>query len=337
MVKKVLMSPQKKHSKEESITEPIAKYLNDIARAIKELKGQVPDSLICFRAESKDYGDSKLIPSIFRNRDSNIKELELNYGNLLVDYNLVSPNASKLMKAIKCQHYFAQSRLLDITFNCLVSLFFLVNEDINKRPDNGIVYVFGFPRYFSPNDDQINELFDAIYDDTIPIVDKNFKVLTNCWTNDRIKAQNGGFILFLGDYPYEIPEIYYRKIIVERDNYPSLKESLDVLFNINQFTIFPQDDNIIKQMKPFMKSYKSNFENQILEYLDRIHFELNMFQKKYGPKCALRKIRIEEKYIQALFERLKKENKISPGTLTSCETRCTHVFQYERLLRMNKE
>lgn len=77
--------------------------------------------IIAFRGEPIDYRDTALMPSIFRN--GNRKYESLSY-DLAIDYRLNNANDQYVDQATNLQHYIALSRMLDITFNCLVALYF---------------------------------------------------------------------------------------------------------------------------------------------------------------------------------------------------------------------
>lgn len=120
-------------------------YITQIKEKVAELSSRhraflKTEPLIAFRGESNDYGDTKLTPSLFR--DSSYVAKESHLFELFCDYNIVDPKASNIEKAIETQHYASISRMLDISFDVLVALYFACTH-----PDehDGYVYVFAFP------------------------------------------------------------------------------------------------------------------------------------------------------------------------------------------------
>jgi len=108
-----------------------ADYIQKIDDAVNDLMNlhcQViqSDPLIAYRGESRDYGSTRLRPSLFRDR--NYVEKEIHLFELFRDYNIVSQNASYIEMAIETQHYASISRMLDISFDMLIALYFACNN-----------------------------------------------------------------------------------------------------------------------------------------------------------------------------------------------------------------
>lgn len=135
----------------------IIKYLEEIGQKVSELtarhkKLSKSEPLIAFRGEPQDYGPTKLTPSLFRDSDYVAKEEHL--FELFCDYNIASQSASNIEKAIEAQHYASISRMLDISFDVLVSLYFVCKKDSDH---DGYLYVFAFPEHYSPHSKYITE------------------------------------------------------------------------------------------------------------------------------------------------------------------------------------
>ena len=173
-------------------------YIAKIKEKVAELSSrhsaflQTPP-LIAFRGEPDDYGATKLMPSLFR--DSSYIAKESHLFELFCDYSIVGSNASNIEKAIEAQHYASVSRMLDISFDVLVSLYFAC---AHPNDHDGYVYVFTFPEHYSPHSKYIEEFYTNVLEGKHVAYSRNFKVFSHSFTNDRIKAQKGGFIFSQG-------------------------------------------------------------------------------------------------------------------------------------------
>lgn len=117
--------------------------IKNIADFVRELQ-KIPrlrDSELFFRGHS-DF-EYKLEPSIYRN-----KRLIINEHNLYKEFILRTPTDflnenSALEKLVKMQHYGLPTRLLDLTTNALVALYFACSS---KGKRDGKVVVFRIPK-----------------------------------------------------------------------------------------------------------------------------------------------------------------------------------------------
>lgn len=99
------------------------------------------DIRLYYRGEEKEYGNSKCLPSIFR---GDIDEKD-NYYSSLRRHPDEFRDLSNLDVLSKMQHYRIKTRMLDITANPLVALFFACcdnKKDNTKGDSDGYVYIF---------------------------------------------------------------------------------------------------------------------------------------------------------------------------------------------------
>lgn len=222
----------------------IIDYLKDVNEKKKTLDKRFSDAELVFayRGESKDYGTTKLMPSLYRGSGEDVSIVEKKLLESLSDYGVSHNNKSLLKMAIDSQHYIAKSRLLDVSFNALNALFFsLVSDKVDE--DFAYVYVIGTPKeiVFSPNSRYLSKLFDEIvYGDNKNILKENIKLIMHSVENERIIAQDGGFLLFPGNEFLAIPHWYYERVPIELKYRNQYLEALNDYFNITISKIYPE-------------------------------------------------------------------------------------------------
>lgn len=242
------------------------------------------DPLIAFRGESNDYGATKLTPSLFR--DSSYVAKEAHLFELFCDYSIVDSKASNIEKAIETQHYASISRMLDISFDVLVALYFACS---NPEKYDGYVYVFAFPEHYSPHSKYIEEFYTNVLDGKHVAYSRNFKVFSHSFTNERIKAQKGGFIFFPGKEFHPINSCYYDRIRISKNHKKEILDDLEILFQITTATLFPEKDKIAKVITQKFKSSayspkEVSLENEIESFFSRIDYELKILRSKGETK-----------------------------------------------------
>ena len=277
-------------------------YITQIKEKVAELSSRhraflKTEPLIAFRGESNDYGDTKLTPSLFR--DSSYVAKESHLFELFCDYNIVDPKASNIEKAIETQHYASISRMLDISFDVLVALYFACTH-----PDehDGYVYVFAFPEHYSPHSKYIEEFYTNVLEGKHIAYSRNFKVFSHSVTNDRIKAQKGGFIFFPGKEFHPINDCYYERILISKNHKREILEDLEALFQITKATLFPEKDKVAEiitnKFKGNIYTTKSvSLENEIESFFSRIDYELKILRlkgKTADKKRVMRWLRKEQ-------------------------------------------
>lgn len=300
------------------MTNILLDYLQEVSRKIEELLDQSNSSscLLAFRGESKDYGDTKLMPSLFR-KSSYIKK-EKYLFELLCDYNMAESSSSNIEKAIETQHYVEISRMLDVTFNVLSAMFFSCDTN---RNENGILYIFNFPEHYSPHSSYVEDFYANILENKNNITyAKNFKVFSHSYSNERIKAQKGGFIFFPGEVFSPISNVYYKAIEISKDDKELILKELETLFQINKANLFPEKENIAKVIKEKFDNKKYmdkevTVEEEVNSCISRLEYEItNPMYKGKTLKWKKRVLRKEEMdliyYVEQHCDESEKSKKI---------------------------
>lgn len=286
-------------------------FLSSAEISISDLKTnlglQEGKSILAYRGESKDFGKTKLLPSMYREH-MKITD-EINFFDLLKDYSIVESHQNSLtQKAIAAQHYIQTSRFLDITFNMLVAIYFATsqnNEDKNNK--DGIFYIFCFPKYFSPSSNYIEKYYNDMINDggKYLILKNNFKVITQSFYNERMKMQNGGFIFFPSNTITPIPSCFYKKIIIPSNLKKKIREELEAYFSIFESSLFPEKEKRKDVITSYLKKTKNNdiYSNKTIEeieyYFSNLKLNLDFLQQKDTVNCnnkdILRTLRKEGK------------------------------------------
>lgn len=122
------------------------KVITSVSEFITEIESHYSDGKeYFFRGESKDYGT--IIPNLYRELNKLIEDSTNYYKRLSIELGIQNTdNISVIDQMATLQHYGAKSRLLDITSNALIALFFAV-ENTDEKED-GIVHVFNGKVFF---------------------------------------------------------------------------------------------------------------------------------------------------------------------------------------------
>lgn len=234
----------------------VAEYIESIQKIIEILDGKNGQTTYVYRGETKFY-ETHCQPNLFRNNYlENNPYFEKNLFGIMTA-NDTTTGDTYLEKAIDAQHGGFPSRLLDVSYNCLVALYFSVTP-YYRKPENeadaedGMVYIFPIDKMYCPTSKNIQDAYDAIVNRTDWIVSsgmcrRNHKLIDHITTNKRIIAQQGAFILFQGDTLTPIPPHRYYRLTVDCGAKRHIREDLKKLFGIHTGTIYPENENLVEE------------------------------------------------------------------------------------------
>lgn len=268
----------------------VSDYIRQINKIREEYEKKRQEKFtLVYRGECEQYLTAGM-PGLFRNDSYKINPFY--ERNLL--YELSSNRIAKgefLEEAFEAQHDEYPSRLLDVTYNALVALYFATTpyyknhkSDSETDDKDGVVFIYFIKNIYSASSECINKTFDAIINqDENQFVfeeafQENHKFVDHMKVNQRIAVQQGAFILFQGREYKEIPERKYQAIVIK--NKSQIRDELNNLFGINTGFIYPEPYNLVSSITHKAKIAKNtNFslENEIHRFMDNMKEEIECF------------------------------------------------------------
>ena len=195
-----------------------------------------------------------------------------------------------LDNAIDAQHGEFPSRLLDVSYNCLIALYFAVTPYYHKKEEeldgeDGMVFVLFMDEIFSPSAQNINDNYNAIINrdrewTQSPLFRKNHKFIDHIKLGPRIIAQQGAFILFQGDVAEDLPQGMYYGIRIPGGAKKLLREQLNRLFGIHTGSIYPETINLVKDLtrkSGWINTQPYSCENELHYTLRQMERELDYY------------------------------------------------------------
>lgn len=137
------------------------------------------------------------------------------------------------------QHYGFPTRVLDVTQNPLVSLYFALENVIKDDGNEPVIYLIYAERSSAAY--LINNELEKFYNEKSEQKKRlNTMVLVNgCMLSERIRNQKGDFILYFEDGDInENPSFSIRELQICTDSIDNLKEELNLL-GISKSTVYP--------------------------------------------------------------------------------------------------
>jgi hypothetical protein len=281
----------------------VSDFIQTIQEKVISLRRISGSDLFVFRGEPKLF-QTHGMPNVFRepNKSSleNIPYYEKNILDIFRSYGF-SESLSYLELAIDAQHGGFASRLLDISFNSLVALFFAAEKSENDEyPENAAVYVYAVNDLYSPESHNVQDLYDSILDQE-PTYNSRLSGYSHIFidyvkSNKRIIAQNGGFILFPGTEYVPFPPFKTDRVVIDGAHKKRILDELASFFGITEGSIYPESNtnvgyltkkaqhmrndgmSAVQQQKAFIDEFE-NYCEYYIEQATYIMTDLNSLGK----------------------------------------------------------
>lgn len=252
--------------------------LPEYIKAIDEIVSSYEDDVIVYRGENRIFKTS-CCPNLFRKNYLTRKKLFEKHVLDEMSANGLTHGKNYLLKAIDAQHGGFPSRLLDVTYNALIALYFAVTPfytEKEEKDDNedGVVYIFDFEDAYCALSYEVSEIYNSIVEregkkelSEYKIFQYNHKFIDHVNSNERIIAQQGAVILFQGNSYTPIPEYMYEKVIINYNSKKVIRKQLKDLFGITTGYIYPEINNKVnyileKSLK--YSEYSFSIENELI-------------------------------------------------------------------------
>jgi hypothetical protein len=290
MFKDCVISNITNFQKDKDKIQSVSEYLEIIKKIT--VQKSAPNRLFVYRGEAEKYIEF-CTPNIFR---KNVLSSNDFYEKSLFNsmrQNKLTHSSSYLENAIDAQHGEFPSRLLDVSYNCLVALYFAVTPYYHQQVDSldtvdGMVYIFYIDEIFSPSAANINDNYNAIINkgtdwfNKQAIFEKNHKFIDHTKINNRLVAQQGAFILFQGEDAEKIPPYMMNGIVIPSSSKAKIRKELSDMFGINTGYIYPEIVNLsneIAQKSKMLITEDFNWKNEMSYAIKNLENELDYFRE----------------------------------------------------------
>ncbi len=211
-----------------------------------------------YRGETEEYS-TPCIPTIYRGfalKQKPSYEINMFMAMRQVD---ISESKDYLHNAIDAQHDGFPSRLLDVTYNSLIALYFAVTpyyykEENSTDNKDGIVYVFKYKEAYSPEANNTKMIYENALGGKEFISNEHFLsyhhiLIDHCKQNKRIIAQQGAFVLFTGESPIPIPYHQMCGIRISQKAKARIRNELRYMFGIYTGSVYPEVELMQEEIK----------------------------------------------------------------------------------------
>ncbi len=292
-------------------------YLQEIKDMNKSFRED--DTIIVYRGEPAVYSTPGK-PGIFR--EEYLAKDKYFEKNILLELkaNKLTRGKNYLEMAIDSQHGGFPSRLLDVTYNCLIALYFACvsrpENELKENEKNGAVLIYKMNKAYCPTAGNALKNYEKLVEKpdcylNHHLFSYNHKLVDHIKLNPRIIAQQGGLILFQGLEFSPIPNWMTKKIEIDKDFKDVIAEELEKFFGISTSFVYPEIDYAVDRIKTRAKSIDSaevSLQNEInlciRNEISNVDYELSQLLLLEKDKQQTKIVELEQR-IHVLQQDLK--------------------------------
>lgn len=305
-------------NEDESEYEIISRVLSEVGKCCVELNDESANKLIVFRGQANSKWS--LLPSVFREgvkRNNDTTEFEYNLIHFLRANKFADTGNDELSVAVDAQHFGYPTRLLDVSYNMLSALFFACysKEDSETMKEDGTLFVIKSKLLCPATSPNLHKIYKDVIENESFYNLFNYKdnhiFIERIKSNNRIIAQDGGFIMFLNNSTLNKND--YMEIQIDYRCKEKIVEGLKVYFNIDFGNMFPDIEH--NKVNYLEKSAKYEYDKDIVwdvrydiikAYISE---KMAYCEKTNNPEAQYRRLLRRLKTLQVDFIGIRSEKK----------------------------
>lgn len=286
--------------------------ISDVVSILKELQQPDPEKTRFFRGQADKSWD--LLPSIYRKDKPNLiksedKIIKDAFTNCPDDF---TPSDTLFEKLVKLQHYGYRTRLLDLTTNALVALYFACWEEKHYDKDGELVILDIPDEKIKYDDSDTVAILSAI-----SLQSEGFSILE---ANKTAKTQQSiaeNTYLLDNANPVKIDNFKKLKQFLEDNHYSDDEKIMDV----EKYLELIRQASLDISKEKFLEAF--NQDQKILQLIHTIHTDKPSFRPVIESSDLSRVLCVRAKMNNARISRQQgcfliygiNENKLSPATV----------------------